>query len=61
MEHYVTSRGMLGSNRNTDHDDIMIGRQQATADGVIPNDICLYYSDRAISRVHAKIITKYGT
>jgi len=60
MEHYVTSRGMLGSNRNTDHDDIMIGRQQATADGIVPNDICLYYSDRAISRVHAKIVTKYG-
>ncbi len=51
---------MVNSSRNTDHDDIIIGRQQSTPDGVIPNDICLFYSDRAISRVHCKIVTKFG-
>lgn len=60
MEYCITPRGMVNSNRNTDHDDIMIGRQQETPEGIVPNDICLFYSDRAISRVHAKIITKYG-
>ena len=52
---------MVNSQRNTDHDDIVIGRQQTTAEGIIPNDICLLYNDRAISRIHCKIITKYGT
>lgn len=60
IEFYITSRGMLNSYRNTDHDDIIIGRQQNTPEGIIPNDICLFNSDAAISRVHAKIITKYG-
>ena len=60
MEYFVTPRGMINSNRNTDHEDIMIGRQQTTPEGVIPNDICLFYSDRTISRIHCKIITKHG-
>jgi len=60
MEYHITPQGMVNSKRNTDHDDVVIGRQDATPDGIIPNDICLYFSDNIISRVHCKIITKYG-
>lgn len=52
---------MVESQRNTEGDDIMIGRcAQTDSDGnqIYPNDIVLPMSDRAISRFHCKLITK---
>jgi len=51
---------MINSGRNTDHPDIIIGRQEITPEGVIPNDICLHNTDRAVSRTHCKLITQDG-
>eukprot|EP01016_Furgasonia_blochmanni_P008491 TRINITY_DN13449_c0_g2_i3.p1 TRINITY_DN13449_c0_g2~~TRINITY_DN13449_c0_g2_i3.p1 ORF type:complete len:368 (+),score=55.88 TRINITY_DN13449_c0_g2_i3:61-1104(+) len=59
-EYVVTPRGMIGSHRNTDHDDLTIGRQHETVEGIIPNDIILSTEDRAISRIHCRLIYKYG-
>ena len=57
---------MVGSKKNTDCDDIVIGRQEVAKDidigsnDIRPNDIILPPSDRSISRIHCKIIIKDG-
>ena len=55
-EYFVNHLGLLHSEKNTTAQDIIIGRQHITADGIRTNDIVLPASDRAISRVHCKII-----
>jgi hypothetical protein len=39
---------------------MIIGRLEEGEDGLKPNDIVLPNSDRAVSRVHACMIYKYG-
>lgn len=62
-QYIVTQHGMLGTKKNTDIKDIMIGRQSAFTNNqqqeVRPNDIILspnIQSDRTISRIHCKIL-----
>ncbi|EGR32872.1 hypothetical protein IMG5_068490 [Ichthyophthirius multifiliis] len=63
--YYITPQGMVASKKNTETNDIIIGRQDSTKDPensieVHPNDIVLPNTDRAISRIHCKIIYKDG-
>ncbi|EAS04382.4 FHA domain protein (macronuclear) [Tetrahymena thermophila SB210] len=68
--YYITPKGMVKSKKNTATDDIIIGRQESakqpelTQNGepneIHPNDIVLPPTDRAISRIHCKIIYKHG-
>lgn len=60
INYLLTSRGMINSKKNTATKDLIIGRQQNTHDGGIPNDIVLHSMDRAISRIHCKIVYKDG-
>jgi hypothetical protein len=59
-EYLVNEKGLYQSEKNTTSKDIIIGRQHITAEGIKTNDIVLPASDRAISRIHCKIIYKYG-
>jgi hypothetical protein len=56
---------MVGSKKNTDTHDLIIGRQDCAKDpetnvDIHPNDIILPNNDRAISRIHCKIVYKDG-
>ncbi len=59
-EYIVTEHGLHLSEKNTTASDIIIGRQHMTADGIRANDIVLPASDRAMSRIHCKMIYKWG-
>jgi len=60
----IVPEGMVDSQKNTCTEEIIIGRQQQTLDqnknDIHPNDIVLPFNDRAISRIHCKIIYKDG-
>ncbi|KAL4454184.1 hypothetical protein ABPG74_012141 [Tetrahymena malaccensis] len=68
--YYITPKGMVKSKKNTATDDIIIGRQESAKqpepsqngepNEIHPNDIVLPPTDRAISRIHCKLIYKYG-
>jgi hypothetical protein len=59
---------MVGSKKNTDCEDIVIGRQEVAREpdsynfsvDIRPNDIVLPPQDRSISRIHCKIVIKDG-
>lgn len=59
-ETILTKNGIIGSERNSAVQGMIIGRLEVGEDGLKPNDIILPNSDRAVSRVHACMIYKYG-
>ncbi|KRW99875.1 SMAD/FHA domain [Pseudocohnilembus persalinus] len=64
QEYFINANGMKDTKKNTDNNDIIIGRQFSTTNDqqqeIHPNDIVLASNDRAISRIHCKIIYKEG-
>ncbi|CAD8078925.1 unnamed protein product [Paramecium sonneborni] len=60
MEHYINQFGMIGSIKNADSEDVIIGRQEKLENYqgqlIFPNDIILRETERLISRIHCKII-----
>ena len=59
-EYVLTSNGVVKSKKNSATNCLIIGRLEKGEDGLVPNDIILPQSDRAISRVHACLIYKFG-
>ncbi|CAD8148935.1 unnamed protein product [Paramecium pentaurelia] len=55
-EYFINQHGLIGSHKNADSEDILIGRSHRTE--VIPNDIMLP-EDRIISRIHCKLVCKH--
>ncbi|CAD8052298.1 unnamed protein product [Paramecium sonneborni] len=55
-EYFINQQGLIGSNKNADSEDILIGRSHRT--DIIPNDIMLP-EDRIISRIHCKLVCKH--
>ena len=55
QEFIVDENGVFGSEKNTDTEEIIIGRQQINGNNIRPNDIVLPAQDRAISRIHCKL------
>ncbi|CAD8071346.1 unnamed protein product [Paramecium primaurelia] len=60
IEHYINQFGMIGSIKNADSEDVIIGRQEKLENYqgqlIFPNDIILRETERLISRIHCKII-----
>lgn len=56
----LTRRGMVGSLKNTLTNFLVLGRMEEDQQGMRPNDIVLPNSDKAISRMHACFIYRYG-
>ncbi|CAK76215.1 unnamed protein product (macronuclear) [Paramecium tetraurelia] len=57
-EYIINEFGLIGSQKNTNSKDILIGRSHRNQNpDLIPNDIILP-DDRAISRIHCKIVCK---
>ncbi|CAD8155911.1 unnamed protein product [Paramecium octaurelia] len=57
-EYFINEFGLIGSLKNTNSKDILIGRSHRNQNpDLIPNDIMLP-DDRAISRIHCKIVCK---
>ncbi|CAD8136510.1 unnamed protein product [Paramecium pentaurelia] len=55
-EYFINQQGLIGSHKNADSEDILIGRSHRTE--IIPNDIMLP-EDRIISRIHCKLVCKH--
>ncbi|CAD8069290.1 unnamed protein product [Paramecium sonneborni] len=57
-QYYINEFGLIGSLKNTNSKDILIGRSHRNQNqDLIPNDIILP-EDRVISRIHCKIVCK---
>ncbi|CAD8062549.1 unnamed protein product [Paramecium primaurelia] len=62
IEYFINQFGLIGSIKNADSEDVIIGRQEKLENYqgqlIFPNDIILKESERLISRIHCKIIFK---
>ncbi|CAD8084785.1 unnamed protein product [Paramecium sonneborni] len=60
-EYFINDQGLVDTKKNTDSQDIMIGRQEKfefQGQCIFPNDIVLHEQERLISRIHCKLICK---
>ncbi|CAK80974.1 unnamed protein product (macronuclear) [Paramecium tetraurelia] len=60
-EYYINNKGLVDTKKNTNQQDIMIGRQEKfelQGQSIYPNDIVLTEQERLISRIHCKLICK---
>ncbi|CAD8175043.1 unnamed protein product [Paramecium pentaurelia] len=60
-EYFINSYGLVDTKKNTNSQDIMIGRQEKfefQGQSIYPNDIVLPEQERLISRIHCKLICK---
>ncbi|CAD8168731.1 unnamed protein product [Paramecium octaurelia] len=60
IEYFINQFGLIGSIKNADSEDVIIGRQEKLENYqgqlIFPNDIILRETERLISRIHCKII-----